>query len=140
LSLQSVRLTALGRYALGLTDGYRPPADDAAAHVLKILPNLDVVATGIISSADQLLLSAYAEHTADRVWTVSAASLLAAIDSGRGLKEFTTFLTQRTEHELPGSLTTLISDVTQRVGKFDRPRPRPRDRMRRPRGSRVRRP
>jgi hypothetical protein len=116
--LQSVRLTALGRYVLGLAGEYRPPAVAAAAHVLKVLPNLDVVATGVISSADQLLLSAYAAHTADRVWTVSAASLLAAIDTGRDLKEFTAFLSERTEHELPGSLTILISDVTQRVGQL----------------------
>jgi hypothetical protein len=60
--------------------------------VLKILPNLDVVATGVLSPGDQVLLSGYAEHTADRVWTVSAASLLAALDTGRDLGEFTGFL------------------------------------------------
>jgi hypothetical protein len=32
------------------------------------------------------------------VWTVSAASLLAAIDIGRDLTEFTALLSQRTEH------------------------------------------
>ncbi len=113
--LQAIRLTALGRYALGLTDTYQPPVGEAEAELLKVLPTLDVVATGILSTADQLLLSAYAEHTADRVWTISAASLLAAINTGRDPQDFATFLAQRSEYELPGSLTILIGDVTRRA-------------------------
>jgi hypothetical protein len=113
--LPAIRLTALGRYALGLTDTYQPPASEAETQLLKVLPTLDVVATGILSTGDQLLLAAYAEHTADRVWTISAASLLAAINTGRDPQDFATFLTQRTEHELPGSLRTLIGDVTHRA-------------------------
>lgn len=113
--LQAIRLTALGRYALGLTDTYQPPAGKAQAQLLKVLPTLDVVATGILSAADQLVLSAYAQHTADRVWTISAASLLAAINTGRDFQDLTTFLAQRSEHELPGSLRTLIGDVTRRA-------------------------
>ena len=116
--LRAIRLTALGRYALGLTDTYQPPADETQAQLLKVLPNLDIVATGSISVGDQLLLSAYARQTSDRVWTVSAASLLAATDSGRGLTEFTTFLSRRTELELPGSLNTLIGDVTRRAAQL----------------------
>jgi hypothetical protein len=113
--LQAIRLTALGRYALGLTDTFHPPANDEEAQLLKVLSNLDVVATGSLSAGDQLLLSAYAEHTADRVWTISAASLLAAIDTGRDPQDFATFLVQRTEHELPDSLGTLLRDVTRRA-------------------------
>ena len=116
--LQAIRLTALGRYALGLTDTHQPPAGDEGTRVLKILPNLDVVATGTVSSGDQVLLSGYAEHTADRVWTVSAASLLAALDTGRDLGEFTCFLAQRAENELPSSLETLIGDVTRRAAQL----------------------
>ncbi|MGH3896734.1 MAG: helicase-associated domain-containing protein [Pseudonocardiaceae bacterium] len=71
-----------------------------------------------LSARDQLLLSAYADQTADRVWTISAASLLAAINTGRHLKDFVTFLTQQTEHELPDSLATLISDVTRRAAQL----------------------
>jgi hypothetical protein len=105
--LQSIRLNALGAYALGLTDTYSPIAGDAEeARPLKVLPNLDIVATGVLSPADQLVLSAYAEHTGDRVWTISAASLLGGIDAGRDLAEFTAFLVQRCEHELPDTMTT----------------------------------
>jgi hypothetical protein len=116
--LQAIRLTALGSYAFGMTDTYQPPASDDETLVLKVLPNLDVVATGTLSPGDQLLLSSYAERTSDRVWTISAASLLAAINTGHDPKDFTTFLAQRTEYELSGLLETLISDVTRRAGQL----------------------
>lgn len=116
--LRAIRLTALGRYALGLTDTYQPPTGDANAEGLKVLPNLDIVATGALSAGDQLVLSGYAERTADRVWTVSAASLLTAISTGRHPSDFASFLAQRTEHELPEALGTLISDVSRRSGQL----------------------
>lgn len=116
--LRAIRLTALGRYALGLADDYQPPTDDTEARPLKVLPNLDVVATGVVSVGDQFMLSAYAERTADRVWTISGASLLAAMDTGRDLAEFTAFLAKRAPHELPGPLTTLVGDVAQRATRL----------------------
>jgi hypothetical protein len=113
--LRAIQLTALGRYVLGLAGSYQPPVGGEETQVLKVLPNLDVVAVGTLSPGDRLLLSTYAKQTADQVWTVSAASLLAAINTGRDPSGFVTFLTRRTEHELPGSLKTLISDVTRRA-------------------------
>jgi hypothetical protein len=116
--LQAIRLTALGRYALGLTDTYQPPTGDANTDQLKVLPNLDIVATGALSAGDQLVLSGYAEHTADRVWTVSAVSLLTAISTGRDPSDLATFLAQHTDHELPEALGTLISDVSRRCAQL----------------------
>jgi hypothetical protein len=117
--LLAIRLNALGAYVLGLADTYEPPvavAPDVGA--LKVLPNLDVVATTRLSAADRLTLSAFSEQTADHVWAVSATTLLSGVDAGRNLDEFTRFLGDRTEHELPGALTTLISDVRQRIGQL----------------------
>lgn len=117
--LRAIRLTALGAYAVGVADAYRPSRpDEAAAGPLKVLPNLDIVATGEVSVADRLVLSAYATQTADRVWAVSLTSLLAALDAGRDLVELTAFLEQRIEHELPGTLTTLLADVRRRAGQL----------------------
>lgn len=115
--LRALRLTALGRYATGLAGTYEPAAAEVGptAKPLKVLANLDIVAVGEVSQADQLLLSAYAEQTADRVWAVSAATLLAAVDAGRELAEFTAFLIPRIEQELPNTFTTLIGDVTRRI-------------------------
>ncbi|HWE89779.1 MAG TPA: helicase-associated domain-containing protein [Pseudonocardiaceae bacterium] len=115
--LQAIKLTPLGAYVLGLADTYQPANSDATAvQALKVLPNLDIIATGDSGAADRLTLSAYTTQTADRVWTVSATSLLAALDTGRDLTEFTTFLTRRAEHDLPDALTTLIADVRRRAG------------------------
>jgi hypothetical protein len=117
--LQAIRLTALGSYVLGLTNTYQPTNSGLAeAQPLKVLPNLDIVATGDVAAADRLILSAYAKQTGDRVWTASATSLLTAIDAGRDLAEFTTFLTQRAEHDLPGTLSTLITDIHRRAGQL----------------------
>ena len=114
--LVAIRLNALGAYVLGLTDTYEPPAAVTPdVRPLKVLPNLDVVATDRLSAADRLTLSAFAEQTADQVWTVSTASLLAGADAGRQLDEFTRFLGGRSELDLPGALTTLISDVRRRI-------------------------
>lgn len=110
--LQEIRLTALGAYALGLVDTYR--TSNTGSRPLTVLTNLDIVATGEVEAADRLVLSAYAEQTADRVWTVSAASLLAALDNGRALRDLTDFLAERTEHDLPGAFRALVDDVDRR--------------------------
>ncbi len=117
--LLAVRLTGLGAYALGLTESYGPTrSETTGATPLKALPNLDIVATGDIDVAGRLTLSAYAAQTADRTWTVSATTLLTALGAGRDLAEFTAFLTTRTDHELPGTLTTLIADIGHRAGQL----------------------
>jgi hypothetical protein len=117
--LRAIRLTALGAYVLGLADSYQPSNTDVIdAAPLKVLPNLDIVATGDISTPHRLLVCAYAKQMNDRVWTVSATSLLSALDSGRDLTEFTTFLAQHTKHDLPSTLSTLIADVQRRAGQL----------------------
>ena len=114
--LRAIRLNDLGAYALGLTSLYEPPPPaPAQAGALKVLPNLDIVATGDVPDADRLHLSTFAHQTNDHVWTVSADSLLAALDSGRRIAEFTSFLGQHCEHELPNTLLTLIGDVGRRA-------------------------
>lgn len=117
--LRAIRLTALGAYVLGLADTYRPAdSETATATPLKVLPNLDIVATGDLPAADRLVLSAYAKQTGDHVWTASAASLLSALDVGRDVTELTTFLSQRTEDERPGTFSTLVADVQRRAGQL----------------------
>jgi hypothetical protein len=117
--LQAIRLNPLGACVLGLTHTYQPAEPEPVdAQSLKVLPNLDIVATGNVPTADRLTLSAYAKQTADRVWTVSATSLLTAIDSGRDLAEFTDFLARRTGHEPPDTLSTLVADVNRRAGQL----------------------
>lgn len=120
--LTAIRLTDLGCYVLGLADDYQQPVGTNLADgttggssPVTVLANLDVVATGALPTADRLLLSAYAAQTSDHVWTVSADSLLAAVDSGRKLSEFTAFLTAHTRQELPNPVETLIADIERRA-------------------------
>ncbi len=104
-------MTALGAYAVGLTQTYEPPAEvSAAGPVLKVLPNLDIVVTGELRPADRLVLDAYARRGSERVWSLSPDSLLAAIDGGRGLEELTQFLHARASATLPLTVTTLLAD------------------------------
>ncbi|WP_426504354.1 hypothetical protein ACPPVO_43220 [Dactylosporangium sp. McL0621] len=114
--LLAIRLNPLGRYALGLASDYQPMVDTVAPQrTLKVLPNLDIVAVGDPTAADRLILDAHAEHTNDRVWTVRADTLLAAIEAGRTLDQFAGFLTDRATHVLPAALITLVEDVTARA-------------------------
>jgi hypothetical protein len=49
---------------------------------------------------------------------MTAAALLAALDTGRSLDEFSRFLGSRSHTELPSTVTTLIDDVARRVGRL----------------------
>jgi len=107
-----------GRLRLGLTDTYQPASSDAATtQPLKVLPNLDIVATGDVPAADRLFLSAHAKQTADHVWT-SRRQPCSPRSTPAATSRVPTFLTQRTEHELPNTLSTQIADVHRRAGQL----------------------
>ncbi len=114
--LEAVRLNSLGAYALGRTDTYQ--AAEVAQRTLKVLPKRDIVATGEISFADRLVLDAYADRTSDRVWSLTSATLLTALDTGRTPEELTRFLQSRSHTEIPTAVTTLIEDVTARADRL----------------------
>lgn len=117
--LRAVRLNALGAYVLGATDRYEAPAGEhRIERTLKVLPNLDIVVTGELPPADRLMLDAYAVRSADRVWTLREASLLAALDAGRSLDQLRHFLAARATHELPNPVTVLLADVAARAGRL----------------------
>lgn len=111
--LESVRLTALGRYVVGLSGTY-VETRSVESRVLKVLPSLDVVATGEITAVEETFLSAYAERSGDRVWTISNNGLVAAVAAGRQVEEFVDFLSRRAENELPDVLAVMVNDVGRR--------------------------
>jgi hypothetical protein len=119
--LLAVRLTPLGSYAMGLTATYQPgpaPAADSGGIELKVLNNLDVVVAGKPMPADTMLLDAFAERTADRVWTLTTAKALAAIDAGRDLGELSKFLDSRADHQLPQTVTEFLTDLAGRTSRL----------------------
>lgn len=112
--LLAIRLNPLGAYAVGSGARYEAPARPAPECSLEVLGNFDIVATADLPAADRLVLDAYATHTADRVWTLSAQSLLAAIDAGRSLDDLSSFLTERAAHDIPVTVRSLLDDVIAR--------------------------
>jgi hypothetical protein len=102
--LLAIRLNPLGAYAVGSSARYEASSRPAPERSMEVLANFDVVATGNLPTADRLVLDAYATRTADRVWALSAPSLLAATDAGRSLDDLTSFLAERAAHDLPATV------------------------------------
>jgi hypothetical protein len=115
--LQAVRLTPLGAYVTGLSAEYVPAAPTTPARGLEVLPNLDVVALGDVPPGDRLVLDAFSAGTSERVWRLSTASLLAAVDAGRAPGELGAFLAERAAHGVPPAVRTLLDDVEARAGR-----------------------
>ncbi|MFJ9884298.1 hypothetical protein ACIQRW_00335 [Streptomyces sp. NPDC091287] len=118
--LLALRLNPLGAYAAGAADVYLPSVrthDAADVRRVKVLGNFDIVAPDGLTTADTLLLRAYAAQTADRVWQLSTGSLLAALGAGRTLRELRAFLTDRNDHALPDTVSTFLADVEAHTGK-----------------------
>jgi Helicase conserved C-terminal domain len=115
--LRAVRLTPLGAYAAGLSETYVPAATGAPPRALEVLANLDVVAVADLPPGDGLVLDAFAARTSERVWTLSMASLLAAVDAGRSPGELAAFLADRAAHGVPAAVRRLLDDVEARAGR-----------------------
>jgi hypothetical protein len=115
--LQAVRLTPLGAYAAGLAPTYVPAAPAVPDRGLQVLANLDVVALADLPPSERLVLDAFATRTADRVWTLSTASLLAAVDAGRAPGELADFLADRAANGVPPAVRTMLADVEARAGR-----------------------
>jgi hypothetical protein len=116
--LRAVRLTPLGAYAAGLSTTFEPAAHAAPDRTLQVLANHDIVATADLAPADRLVLDAFAARTSDRVWTLSTASLLGAVDAGRAPAELGAFLDERAVHAVPATVRTLLADVEARAGQL----------------------
>jgi hypothetical protein len=115
--LRAVRRTPLGAYACGLTTTYVPAAPASPDRTLQVLANHDIVATAELAPADRLVLDAFAARTSDRVWTISTASLLAAVAAGRAPGELGSFLDERAVHAVPATVRRLLADVEARAGQ-----------------------
>jgi hypothetical protein len=112
------RITPLGAYCLDVETGYQP-APVELKQVLRVLPNLEVAATGSdLEQSDRLALDAYATPVSDFVWRLDSAKLLAAIEAGRQLEEIREFLVARNGAPLPDTVGRLLDDVAERSTKL----------------------
>lgn len=112
--LTHIRLTPLGAYCLGSAEEYEPAALEARP-ALRVLPNLDLVATGEeLAFGDRLELERYAERISDRVWRLSPRTLLTALEQGGSIAELREFLSARNAGPLPEAATLLLDDIDGR--------------------------
>jgi hypothetical protein len=112
--LSHFRITPLGAYFLGLTDRYIPTALPSK-QVLRILPNLDVVAVQQLSRADRLVLDNFLQPTSDAVWKLESAKLLNAIAQGRKVEELRKFLGANSGEALPQPVIQFLDDLKART-------------------------
>ncbi|MEA5480612.1 hypothetical protein VB774_23505 [Pseudanabaena galeata UHCC 0370] len=109
------RLNALGSYCLGLTDQYQPTAI-AVSQTLRILPNLEIVASGSgLNISDALVLDLYAQRIADTIWRLDSDRLLTAIEDGQQIAELKQVLEQNSSEPLPESVQEFLSNASDKA-------------------------
>jgi hypothetical protein len=112
--LMYFRLTPLGAYFLGLSDRYTP-ATSPPKQVLRILPNLEVVAVQQPSRADRLLLDNFLQPISDAVWRLDQGKLLDATSQGRSVDELQKFLSVNSSEVLPQPVAQFLADIKTRT-------------------------
>lgn len=108
------RLTPLGAYFLGLSERYIP-ATLPPKQVLRILPNLEVVAVQQLSRADRLLLDNFLQPVSDAVWQLEPGKLLDASAQGRSVDELQKFLSANSSEALPQPVAQFLADLKTRT-------------------------
>jgi len=111
------RITALGTYCLGTAENCEPGPVEAKP-VLRVLPNLEIVAIGEdLEQSDRLALDAYAVRVSDLVWRLDAGKLLSATEEGRSVEETREFLSTHSGAPLPDTVLRLLDDVANRCAR-----------------------
>ena len=116
--LMYFRITPLGAHCLGVESDYRP-APVEVKPVLRVLPNLEIEASGSeLEQSDSLALDAYAIRISDFGWRLDAGKLFTAIEAGRQMEEIREFLVSRSGEALPETVVQLLNDVAKRTSEL----------------------
>jgi hypothetical protein len=114
-----IRINSLGAWCLGMAEHYEPEAVTVRP-VLKVLPNLDVVATDVpLSPGDVLLLERFAERQSEAVWHLQASKLLEAVEGGLTVGELKDFLAARSPGPLPQTVEVFLADLAHKAGQLE---------------------
>ena len=117
--LMYFRVNPLGAWCLGLADTYEPQAV-VLEKVLRVLPNLDVVAADRPpSAADVLFLERFAERSSEAVWRLSRDRILAAVEQGLAVAELKDFLASRAQGSLPQTAEVFLHDLQDKMGQLE---------------------
>lgn len=117
--LMYIRVNLLGAWCLGLADTYEPQ-EIVLEKVLRVLPNLDVVAADRPpSAADVLFLERFAERSSEAVWHLSKDRVLAAVEQGLAVAELKEFLASRAQGSLPQTAEVFLDDLQHKMGQLE---------------------
>ncbi len=108
------RLNNLGAWVLGLVEKYTPSPVEQR-QILKVLPNLDVVATAPLPPGDQLFLEQFAAKTAENVWKIDRAKLIEALENRQRIADIEEFLQANSGNDLPQPVAVLLTETAGRV-------------------------
>lgn len=113
-----LRLTAIGAYCLGVTEKYQPVAI-SNSQTLRVLPNLEIVASGIgLNISDALVLDLYAQRIADQIWRLDSDKLLTAIEDGHQVAELKQVLEQNSSEPLPESVQEFLNNASEKASSL----------------------
>jgi len=115
--LLHLRITGLGAWCLGLTEEYVPSAPEVR-QVLKVLPNLEVVATVPLDPGDVLMLEQFAEQVGDQVWQIQRTRLLEALEQGYTVADMEAFLRAKASGELPDNVARFFQEMAERASRL----------------------
>ena len=115
--LMYLRINALGAFCLGRKRSYTP-SEVEIEHVLKVLPNFDVVAFKPLPLGDQMALEQFADKTADSVWTIRSERMLKGLEDGQSLDHMQSFLKHKSGEDLPQTVAVLFGDIASKVSRL----------------------
>jgi hypothetical protein len=109
-----LRVNGLGAWCLGLAPEYTPsPLEERLA--LKVLPNMEIVATEPLPPGDALVLDQFTEQTSDAVWRIDRARLLTAAEQGHAIEHMEAFLKARSGGEMPENVRVFFREAADRA-------------------------
>ena len=109
-----IRVNGLGAWCLDTTDTYTPSLP-RAQRILKVLPNMDVVAVEPLPPGDALFLELFAKQTSDAVWKIEPVRLLEAVEQGHSVDDAQSFLKARAGGSLPDNVAIFFEETAARV-------------------------
>jgi hypothetical protein len=115
--LQFFRINALGAWCLGIAEASEPaPVEIQPA--LKVLPNMEIVATEVPSPADVLFLERIAVPRSDFVWQIERARVLEAAEQGYAVADIVDFLRAKSSNALPDNVATFFREAAERASSI----------------------
>jgi hypothetical protein len=115
--LLAFRINNLGAWCLGQVDRYVPTPFEERA-LLKVLPNMDVVATEHLPPDDVLFLELFSEATSEFVWAIRREKVLSALEEGHSAEELTSFLQAKSGDLVPDNVVLFLAEQDERVSRL----------------------